>query len=459
MGKAAAKVFASESSAEMFYKLIKEHIKEKKRNQTPSFSEAHLADSIADSSLSAKDLNEPIQEKKLTLNLLSLAVQHGLEEIVRVLLEKGVDINERTQPVSSRETEDFSFLTSALVHASATGHLAIVNQLLKHIEENKKLQIGTTLNASDLDVALIAACLGGHLEIVKALCDKGANINAALSIPLVGYTPLTSAIKFGHKDIVFYLLKCKEINPDQRSPKPFSVPPIYYAALSSNFRDNPDILDSLLKKIKKVHQKTDLGDFDGGFYCPVTKQFFPLLMACCNRNSALTKKILEYPQTRADLPALKEALQQAKTSETGETYFTNSAFTMMCSTSMILTSVVTIGAGAALVKLGMVLMASAVPEAVAVFGALSAFIGLNLLAMAPFLLAIGTLLVVPAAILFIAAKCQKAHAPECAKLIEAKINEIEARPTEDTVLKISQDGKPPDTLEDNQIETPLAFSP
>ena len=91
------------------------------------------------------------------------ASENGDTETVKMLLEKGADVNAKTM--------DY-FGVTALIQASYYGHTEIVKKLLatKGILVNKKDNYGST--------ALIKASHEGHPEIVRLLLDAGANINA-----------------------------------------------------------------------------------------------------------------------------------------------------------------------------------------------------------------------------------------------------------------------------------------
>ena len=91
------------------------------------------------------------------------ASENGDTETVKMLLEKGADVNAKT-------TDYFG--VTALIQASKNGHTEIVKKLLatKGILVNQEDNYGS--------VALIKASYNGHTEIVKLLLDAGANINA-----------------------------------------------------------------------------------------------------------------------------------------------------------------------------------------------------------------------------------------------------------------------------------------
>ena len=61
--------------------------------------------------------------------------------------------------------------------------------------------------SSDLDgyTSLMAASFDGHLEIVRELCVRGANVNAARTDN--GFTSLMRASQRGHLEVVRLLLE------------------------------------------------------------------------------------------------------------------------------------------------------------------------------------------------------------------------------------------------------------
>jgi ankyrin repeat protein len=91
---------------------------------------------------------------------LLLAAEKGYEEVVKLLLDKGIDVN----------THGGQF-GNALQAASAGGHEQMVNLLLDK---------GADIHAQGgyFGNALMAAALKGHGHLLQLLLDKGANINA-----------------------------------------------------------------------------------------------------------------------------------------------------------------------------------------------------------------------------------------------------------------------------------------
>ena len=102
---------------------------------------------------------------------------------VKVLLDAGVPI-EAVDEVES----------TALVSAASEGHVDIVRLLL-----DKRADIEASYNG---ETALVCAAYWGHSDVIRLLLHKGANIEANYS----GGTALCWAAGRGHSDIVRLLL-------------------------------------------------------------------------------------------------------------------------------------------------------------------------------------------------------------------------------------------------------------
>lgn len=142
------------------------------------------------------------------------AADQGHLEVVNVLLDKGADLNTKDNrgetaliaAVRKHHSEVANVLLGkgvyqedlgalVLVVAAAEGRLEVVRLLLdKGTDVNTKDEYGRT--------ALMAASWEGRLEVVKLLLDKGADVNAK---DKNGYTAMRMATTNGGPEIVTYL--------------------------------------------------------------------------------------------------------------------------------------------------------------------------------------------------------------------------------------------------------------
>ena len=159
--------------------------------------------------------------KSLKSTELMVASQNGDVEVVKMLLNKGADVNSKTSDgitaliwatlnghievvkmlidkganVNANEGNGMT----ALIYASDKGYLDVVQSLLyKGADVNAKLSDGNT--------ALIYAADKGYLDVVQALLNKGADVNAKASD---GMTALDAAKEGGHVDVQTILEKAK----------------------------------------------------------------------------------------------------------------------------------------------------------------------------------------------------------------------------------------------------------
>ena len=114
-----------------------------------------------------------------------IAVREGHEDVVRLLLTHGGDVNAKSDDG-----------LTALMHASHNGYGKVVQVLLDH---------GADTNAKSYDgsTALTFASQSGYEKVVQALINQGANINFKL---YGGSTALMIASKSGNEKIMQVLL-------------------------------------------------------------------------------------------------------------------------------------------------------------------------------------------------------------------------------------------------------------
>jgi ankyrin repeat protein len=120
------------------------------------------------------------------------AVEEEHENIVKFLVEKGVDLND----TGSSYIEYEEFHKTALMIAATKGNMGIVSYL---IEKGAELDWA----GYNEETPLHCAAESGHFEIVKFLVEKGANICHQDSYYK---TPVSMAAASGHTNIVKYLL-------------------------------------------------------------------------------------------------------------------------------------------------------------------------------------------------------------------------------------------------------------
>lgn len=137
----------------------------------------------------------------------------GRCDFVKLFLENGAEVNKVSGPIRN----------TALFLASGKGHYDIVEVLLAN-------KADTSLVNNQNETPLDVACQKGHLKIVKALVDNGADLN--WSGRWEG-TPLIYACQEHHYDIVKLLLdRGANMNPVGCS-RPLHTP-LYHAALYGN---------------------------------------------------------------------------------------------------------------------------------------------------------------------------------------------------------------------------------
>ena len=142
--------------------------------------------------LSSTDLNQRQLLDDAEYTLLHIAAEEGKDQVVRMLLDKGADVNAQG-----------GLYGNALQAASYGGYDRVVQILLDK---------GADVNAQggEYGNALYTASRGGHDQVVQILLDKGADINAQGG--LYG-NALQAASSEGHNQVVQILLdKGADIN-------------------------------------------------------------------------------------------------------------------------------------------------------------------------------------------------------------------------------------------------------
>ncbi len=127
----------------------------------------------------------------VSANDLADAVWNGNIEDVKLLINKGADVNE----IYNNKYQDHT----TLMLAAKKGNAEIVRILLERgVELDRANKMGYT--------ALVWASMYGHTDIVRLLSDSGADINTK---EFQGYTSLMFASNRGHTETVRLLLDRK----------------------------------------------------------------------------------------------------------------------------------------------------------------------------------------------------------------------------------------------------------
>ncbi|GBL81153.1 Serine/threonine-protein phosphatase 6 regulatory ankyrin repeat subunit B [Araneus ventricosus] len=152
---------------------------------------------------------------------LHFAVYPGHANVVKLLIENGANVN----------IADYKNRT-AIELAVAHGKLEIVKMLseLKSINIHDKANDGFSL--------LHIAADSGHLNIIKHLIEKGADINSEND---AGTKPIHFAAREGYKDIVQFLL---DLDPTGKHLTAVGQTPVHYSVLGGHI----DILQFLIDR-------------------------------------------------------------------------------------------------------------------------------------------------------------------------------------------------------------------
>ncbi len=170
------------------------------------------------------------------------AASIGSTAKVIALLDKGVGVNAKAPHNKLDEELELAGQT-ALMAAAGNGHVETVRLLLKRgANVNIKHEVGGT--------ALTGAVATGHLEVVKTLLDAGADLNVIISDQHAGpYTVLMLAMNLKNKhwlEIIDALIAAgAKINPTNG----FQLSPLWYAIS----REDTTIVEALVKRGANVN--------------------------------------------------------------------------------------------------------------------------------------------------------------------------------------------------------------
>ena len=145
------------------------------------------------------DVNATGGASRSNESALQLASEHGYVNVVKMLLEKGADVN----ATGEDDWSSHSALQLALMH----GYVNVVKILLEK---------GADVNAIDANLgsALQVASWEGYDNIVEMLLEKGADVNANSVRRL---SALQLASREGHDNIVAMLLENGAVMPEEQS--------------------------------------------------------------------------------------------------------------------------------------------------------------------------------------------------------------------------------------------------
>ena len=168
-----------------------------KLNETPFIFAVEACNAEIVNLLIEKDAQINIKTK-IGQKPLLIAATKGCKEIVEILLQNGIEVDDASEIDS----------TTALMKAAKYGHFDLVKMLLeKGAQINKRNRHGNT--------ALMFAVQNNQTEIVKQLLEAGSDINDK---NILGYTPLLYALDYNQTDLVKYLIeKGADVNVETKN--------------------------------------------------------------------------------------------------------------------------------------------------------------------------------------------------------------------------------------------------
>ncbi|XP_061190231.1 uncharacterized protein LOC133198101 [Saccostrea echinata] len=202
---------------------------------------------------------------------LTAACGHGHEDVVRELINRRTDVNLQ---------RDLLHVKFPLVTEYTPDRLGLMKQHL-------------ILGGVDINIVLtplVSACKGGHYEVVKELLKAGSNVNTYS----VGESPLIAACKGGYVNIVNELLKSgAEVNPKNEGYIPYQTP-----LSAACYHGHLNVVKLLLKEGAEVSLHGDC--------------YSPLSAACENGHLNVAKELLKFQADVNHESKFYEALKAAK---------------------------------------------------------------------------------------------------------------------------------------------------
>lgn len=148
---------------------------------------------------------------------------------------------------------------NALFDAVESNNIDNVKKVLEDISV-LKLDIINAEESIRNKVALHIASHNGYLDIVKALVEAGANVNAT---DIENVSPLGYATTNGHSDVVIYLCSLPNINPNiVRTGKYADETPLMHAA----WKCNKEAVEALIQKGADVNATKRVDGFKPVLY-------------------------------------------------------------------------------------------------------------------------------------------------------------------------------------------------
>ena len=118
---------------------------------------------------------------------------------VRHLLDKGANINFKSELTSGKRKQGRGGGSPPLLWAASKGHARVVVELLhRGADVETRNRLGST--------ALLCAAAGGHWHVVKLLMEHGGNPRVE---NLQGISPMTIALSVGRKDMADLIMTYK----------------------------------------------------------------------------------------------------------------------------------------------------------------------------------------------------------------------------------------------------------
>ncbi len=189
---------------------------------------------------------------------------------------------------------DKSKLNQMLIWASSVGQLDGVNQLIAAGADCSAvaIDVGSNTTGKHSDTALTLAAKNGHVEVVRALLNAGANVNQT---DKNGLTPLMKAAYRGHSRVIVALLadsSCNLALVDNEGKTAYD-----YAVEYNNSHPNDKVHDMLVRSLKPQAAPTP---------APVEVQEEPSPNA-----NALRKALQQTPRNLEDIHKVMQRLNNA----------------------------------------------------------------------------------------------------------------------------------------------------